>query len=193
MPRFYRGAGVGTYWYLNDAQVVGFTARNTQITPSSSVMVDHIAGNTTASPYISLTRSYSVAWSYAVFMGLTTPATRGNPGYVYHIDMDDPVPPGLQLLDPIVEIGSQLPTPLSPIPYQHDGLPDFLLGVANPKLMGPYLRALIKQPPGSTNTPRSANLTPQFETIVHTLRDAELLATGFIPSRNVVFRTDAFI
>ena len=34
MPIFYRGAGINTYWYLNDPIVQGFTARAPGITAS---------------------------------------------------------------------------------------------------------------------------------------------------------------
>ena len=34
MPIFYRGAGIGTYWYLNNPIENGFTARSPEMTTS---------------------------------------------------------------------------------------------------------------------------------------------------------------
>ena len=76
-----------------------------------------------------------------------------------------------------------LPSPTSSgPPYQHDGLPDFLLGIVDPGNMGHFLAQHAKQPPSSEGTPRSPNLTIELETLVRALRDAEILAHGIIPA-----------
>lgn len=116
-----------------------------------------------------------------MFFGRTQP-TQARPAYVYEIELDDPLPPGLQLLDPIKEVVATTQSPLSAISYQHDGLPDFLLGVVNPSTMGQYLSTPTKQPPPGGGTTRSANLTPELEALVRALRDAEILAVGNIPA-----------
>jgi hypothetical protein len=107
---------------------------------------------------------------------------------VYEIEIDDPPPLGLQLLDPIKEIANALPPPLSRTSYQHDGVQTFLLGVIDPKSMKRYLSVPIVQPPPRGGTIRPANLTLELETLVRALRDAEVLATGAIPSSCVRHR-----
>jgi hypothetical protein len=181
MPIFYRGAGVGTYWYENDARLNGFTPQSPGTAPSIDRLMHHVARGTVKSPYISLTRSYGVACVYAVFSGRTQP-TETDPGYVYEIEIGAPLPPGLQLLDPVKEVAMAAPEPLDSISYQHDGLPDFLLGVMKPMEMGQFLMASCPQPPPSGGTPRPPNLTIELETLVRALRDAEILAVGNIPA-----------
>lgn len=70
----------------------------------------HTARTTTDSPYVSLSRSYGVALDYALAAGraLPTPAV---PAYVYEIELDDPLPTGLVLLDPIQEVAKGVPSP----------------------------------------------------------------------------------
>lgn len=107
--------------------------------------MNHIKNGTTASPFVSLTRSYSVAWCYA-FSGHSVP-TAATPAYVYEIEINDPPPVGLAVLDPLAEIAAAVPTPLSAASYQHDGLPSFLVGVLDPVAMNHHLTAPIKHPP----------------------------------------------
>ena len=186
MAIYYRGAGVGTHWHTRNAVGHGFTAQSPGLSHSRSRLINHIARGTVTSPYISLTQSYGVAWSYAVFFGRTRP-TRRAPAYVYEVELNDPLPHGLVLLDP-VEIIAAPPSPPAAIPYHHDGLPDFLLGVVNPSTMGHHLSIPIIQPPPGGGTPRPANLTLELEAIVRALRDAELLAFGPIPANCVLNR-----
>jgi hypothetical protein len=184
MPIFYRGAGVGTWWHENDARLNGFTPKEPGAVHSIDRLMEHIARADVNSPYISLTRSYGVAYWYAVPFS-RAPTTKTNPGYIYEIELSDPLPPGLQLLDPVKEVAAAAPGPLEPMwCYQHDGLPDFLLGVMNPMEMGQFLKPLRPQPPsdGGTSIPR---LTIQLETLVRALRDAEILAVGNIPATYV--------
>jgi len=152
--------------------------------------MEHIARADVNSPYISLTRSYGVAYWYTVLFG-RTPATKINPGYVYEIELSHPLPPGLQILDPVKEVAMAAPEPLDLVCYQHDGLPDFLLGVMNPMEMGQFLKPLRPKPPpgGGAPIPR---LTIQLETLVRALRDAEILAVGNIPATCVRNRYEAW-
>ena len=66
MATFYKGAGIGTHWHTHDARRVGFTARSPSTQPGPETLIEHIAIGTANSPYISLTRSYAVAWDYAM-------------------------------------------------------------------------------------------------------------------------------
>ena len=136
MPIFYRGAGIGTYWYRNDPVRQGFIARDPGMESTTNRLMLHIARSTVNSPFISLTRSYGVAWHYAMSSSVRIP-TPSDPAYVHEIEIQKPLPPNLRLLDPVQEVTRTLPAPTSPgQPYQHDGLPDFLIGIVDPGNMG---------------------------------------------------------
>ena len=83
MTIYYRGAGAGTYWHTNDAPQQGFIPQSPGGTPPRDRLINHIARGTVTSPYVSLTQSYGVAWSYAVFFGLIQP-NQQTPAYVYN-------------------------------------------------------------------------------------------------------------
>ena len=192
MAIFYRGAGINTYWYLKDPIEHGFVARDPEMTSTTTRQMLHIARSTVNSPFISLTRSYAVAWRYALVSSERVP-TPEDPAYVHEIEIQEPLPPGLHLLDPIKEVAQMLPSPTSPVPpYQHDGLPDFLLGVVDPGRMENFLTQYAKQPPSSEGTPRPPNLTIELETLVRALRDAEILAHGIIPATCVKNSFDVY-
>ena len=78
MAIFYRGAGISTYWYLNDPIEQGFVARDPEMTPTTTRQMLHIARSTVNSPFISLTRSYGVAWRYAMVSSERGPYCRGS-------------------------------------------------------------------------------------------------------------------
>ncbi len=192
MAIFYRGAGINTYWYLNDPIEQGLVARSPGMTATITRQMLHIARSTVNSPFISLTRSYAVAWHYAM-LGSDRVPTPEDPAYVHEIEIQEPLPPGLHLLDPVKEVAQMLPSPTnSGPPYQHDGLPDFLLGVVDPGRMGDFLTQHAMQPPSSEGTPRSPNLTIELETLVRALRDAEILAHEIIPATCVKKSFDVY-
>ena len=185
MATFYKGAGIGTHWHTHDSRRVGFTARSPATHPDTEALIEHIATGTANSPYISLTRSYAVAWNYAV-RGTTNIRTLDKQGYVYEVEIDIPLPSGLELLDPVKEVAMSLPNPIDvgseaeyPI-YQHNGLPTFLLGVVSPRDMSRFQIGRQPQPPGP-GVPCPPNLTPQLEALVNALRDAEILFHRHIP------------
>lgn len=190
MAIFYRGAGVGTYWHGNDARISGFTSHFPGMTPTPQVLMHHIGRGTTASPLISLSRSYGVAEDYAKNAGRRRP-TASNPAHVYQIEINDPPSAGLLLWDPIQQIAAHLPGPLGSA-YQHDGQPSFLLGVIDPLRMHAFLSAPYVQPPPSGGTPRPPTLTIELETLVRALRDAEILAVGTVPAACVTNRYDVY-
>jgi hypothetical protein len=107
--------------------------------------------------------------------------TRGRPAYVYEIEINE-VAPGFHILDPLKEITSGLNGPLNTPTYQHDGHPDFILGVVDPENQAACLNKVCTQPPGSGGTPRPANLSIELETIVRAIRDSEILSLGTIPA-----------
>jgi hypothetical protein len=189
MPIFYRGAGVGTYWHPdnNDARQVGFTPHSPGMIRSHSRLMQHIAEATTSSPYISLTRSWGVALSYA--LNGRAPATQAVPAYIYEIELDEPLPLGMVLLDPVKEVVNAVPRPTG-MPYQHDGSPDFLLGVVDPIGQQHFLNQVRPHPLGAVSRP--ANLSLELTTIVRALRDAEIIVVGTIPANCVTNHVPVF-
>lgn len=177
---FYRGAAIGTYWHASDARLAGFTPQQPTQQPSLDRLMNHIVYGTVASPYVSLTRSYGIALNYALDFS-RTPASATNPAFVYEIEIADPLPPGLSLLDPLREVVQSFPQPESDYTYHHNVDHHYLLGVISPTNMRRYLRQMVKQPPPGGGTPSSPLLTLQLQTIVRALRDAEVLAFGNIP------------
>jgi hypothetical protein len=182
MPIFFRGAGLGTYWHPsnNNARLLGFTPHFPGMARSHNRLMHHIAVATTSSPYISLTRSWGVALSYA--LNGRAQATQTDPAYIYEIELDDPLPIGLILLDPVREVVNSVPSPTG-MPYQHDGSPDFLLGVVDPIGQQKFLSQVRPHPIGAVSRP--ANLSLELTTIVRALRDAEIIAVGTIPAQCV--------
>ncbi len=185
MPIFYRGAGPGTYWALNDARLCGFTSQAPGMPPSADRLIQHIARGTVFSPYISLTRSFAVARDYALSGPFTMVASSTEPGFVYEIELNDPLPRGLDVIDPVREVANNTLGPLAQFSYHHDGPKTFLLGVIDPKL---YRRKTTIQAPPATGTPRPPNLSLELEAMVRAVRDSELLAVGTIPGIAVVNR-----
>jgi hypothetical protein len=124
MAIFYRGAGIGTWWHVHDARVSGFTPHFPGADRDQAILTHsakrHIRNGTSASPFVSLTRSLSVAWSYAVFGGKRLPS-EDEKAYIYEIKIDK-CPAGLDLFDPLVLIANEVRTQLlSELSYQHDG------------------------------------------------------------------------
>ena len=192
MAIFYRGSGIGTYWHINNPIESGFAARAPEMTPTINRLMLHIARSTVNSPFISTTRSYAVALRYAMSSSVRVPTVK-SPAYVHEIEIQEPLPKGLELLDPVKEVAKSLPSPTSiGPPYQHDGFPDFLLGIVDPSNMGRFLEQHSMQPPSSEGTPRTPNLTIELETLVRTLRDAEILAYGNIPAKSVKNRFEVY-
>jgi hypothetical protein len=164
MAVFYRGAGVGTYWHVHDPRLTGFTSHSPGTLPSPDRVMSHISLGTTFSPYISLTRSYGVAHTYAMRLG-RAPATAANPGYVWEIELNDPLPGNLQLIDPVKLIAQAVPDPIAAVPYQHDGAPNILIGLIDVS-QASLLVAPCPMPPNS-NPPASApNVSTGLRTLV---------------------------
>jgi hypothetical protein len=91
MAKFYKGVGVGTFLHPKDLRIVGLAPHNPGGTYDVDAIMRHVAHGTTISPCISLTRSYGVAYDYAVNGGRAFPDA-SNPAYVYEIDIADPAP-----------------------------------------------------------------------------------------------------
>lgn len=188
MAIFYRGAGIGTYWHTHDARLEGFIAHSPGAPRSLGTQIGHIKNGTTTSPYISLTRSYSVALTYAVYCGQEQP-DEDKPAFVYEIELTKPLPTGLDIFDPAYDILAKCGAkdPLADHTYQHDGFPDFIAGVID-RTMRERLTKHIAHPPPGIATARSASLSESLEAVVRAIRDAELLAVGTIPTNCIICR-----
>lgn len=186
MPIFYKGAPVGTHWHSHDAKRTGFRSRRQVANADRSNtqrLMEHIARGTTTSPFISLTRSYEVALTYAQIW--QRPPEIGESGFIYEIEIVEGG--GVELIDPVKAVSAILPEPFD-VAYQHDGPPDFLIGVVAPARFSEYWERDYAQPTGNHGTRRPPQLSIQLETLVRALRDAEILAVGQIPASCVMRR-----
>src|SRR5689334_12489051 len=100
MAIFYRGAEPGSYWDLKYARQIGFLAQLPHLTATMDRLINHIAQTTVTSPFVSLSRSYAIAHGYAM-VGPNGIAVQDQPAYVCEIEIANPIPLGLSLLDPI--------------------------------------------------------------------------------------------
>jgi hypothetical protein len=173
---------MGTYYHERDACREGFVARMPVAEATSDLMIAHVARGTTRSPYISLTRSFGVAKSYALVNRM--PHMRQKKGLVYMIELDKRS--DVELLDPVKQMARLLGNPCDDPSYHHDGHQGFLLGVADPVRHWVERSREIAQPPPAEGTPRPANLHPHFEAMVRSLRDSEILAVRAIPKKFVI-------
>ena len=183
MTTYYRGAGVDTYWHSRDARASGFSAQMPGAAGGRQTIINHINNQlTSTSPYISMTRSYEVAEHYARYFGRDHPSP-ARPAFVYEVEFD-PMPAGLQLLDPIIEIAKTLNSPLAPPPfYQHNGAPDVLLAVVRESVLPNILRTPVRNPGvPAGNLP---HISDNLRALVRALRDAEVLAYVAIPQNCV--------
>lgn len=182
MPRLYKGVGVGTFLHgLHkgaDLQKTGIASQSPNLSYGHAAMIDHIAGNTD-SPFISVTRSYGIAYNYAIDFSRAVP-TATDPAFIVAIDVDYPTARrhGLAFMDPVAEIAKIVNDPLAVGSYQHDGEMNFILGVANPSKMSAFRTKPTVHPPGNTTPPAPARLSPELQAIVRALRDAEIVVHG---------------
>ena len=183
MPIFYRGAGLGTYWHMNDARITGFTPHYPGAGQGISRVLQHIARGTTASPYVSLTRSFGVAWGYAM-AGKKLPSVV-RPAYVYEIEIDETDGLGTRLLDPVTVIANSLGSPYEMRTYHHDGDSAFLLGLVDPVGQKPSLRQDVRFAPPGQGSDRSPLLHIELEALVRSLRDAEILSFGAVAAGQI--------
>lgn len=182
MALFYRGAGIDTYWHKNDPRLTGFTAHSPGTEASTDRLMNHIAQSTVTSPFISLTRSFGIALDYALF-GMTK-ASKSNPAFVWEVELGNPLPKGMHLIDPVKEIADGLPAPQANLTYHHDGAGSVLLGLVDPEKENILLEP-VPIPPGGGATPKAPNLSLELRTLIRTLRDAEVLVIGAIPASRI--------
>jgi hypothetical protein len=133
MAILYKGAGGGAYWHTNDACATGFAPMKTSAPFGVDRLMRHVAKGYFNSPYVSLTHSFGVAFSYALFgKGRLTNKVAA---YVYEMEVGGRVSTRASVANPVKEVAEAAPAPTAAINYQHDGDPDFILGVANPNTM----------------------------------------------------------
>ena len=187
MPVFFRGAGLGTYWWANDARRSVFTAQAPRNPVSRDRLLQHVGGSTQTTPFISLSRSFAVAFDYAQKGGRAFPS-KAKPAFVYEIEID--VAAAFHVLDPLKEIASGLPAPLATPSFHHDGDQKAILGIVD-STQAAYLTAAVRYPP--PQAPKSGvNVGVELTGMLRALRDAELLAVDNIPARCVVVRHDVW-
>jgi hypothetical protein len=186
MPLLFKGVRAGTHWHTNDATKTGFTAWASTMPHDLDMMMLHISEATVYSPYISLTVSYAVACSYAG-SAATGSAAPTSPGYVYMVRVPDPLPSDLTLYDPVKEIGTRTPTPPAHIPYQHEGMPEYIFGVIDPRNFSGNLLA-YRLGSGGKVMAQPHIPSQHLKTLVCALRDAELLVLKEIPAGYVLHR-----
>lgn len=180
MSVLYKGAGPGTYWWLNDARLHGFSVPPS-VFPSPSATCRHIAVESHPSPYISLTTSFAVAVTYAS-VGPQGAASPTNPGYVYEID---PSQLFASLHDPVFELSSGART-RNRWSAEHDGNQDLILGIAAKSLHGAVLTTAPRRP--GANLGHAPQITPELHALVFAIRDAEVLSSASIPKSCIVTR-----
>lgn len=177
----YKGAGFGRYYCENDARLLGMEARSPDRPRSGDLLVRHIVDGTEGSPFLSLTKSYSVALSYAR-IGKRL-ATEHDPAVVYEITVE---PGQLQLIDPVIEIAKKWQEEPG---YHHSGSPLTLLGLVDPAHEHWLQYPVPNPPPGGA--PRQGPRVPrELTAMVRAIRDAEILVVGSIPKKYI---TDRFI
>ena len=178
MTRFWKGVGVGTFLHGADLRITGIAPARPGASHSGTSVMQHVAWGSTRSPLISLTKSWDVAKDYARNSGYSPP-TAANPAYVYEVVVPDPLPPGVELIDPVCFVATLNTNPLTSS-YHHDGNQAFLLCIVDP-LKNPTPANISFPPLLRGGTPRPPNRTIELETMVRSLRDAEVLVLGNVP------------
>ena len=117
-------------------------------------------------------------------------ATAADPGFVYEVDLGDPLPAGMRLLDPMQVVTGAFANPLAAPSYQHNGASRFVLGVIDPLRMGHLLAVPSRQPPPAGGVAHPPNLTDELTALPRALRDSEILAVGNVPAARVTNRFD---
>jgi hypothetical protein len=188
MPRLYKGIGVGTFLHdlhrKADLRQTGIPAHSPHKGYGHAAMISHVSGDT-ESPFVSLTRSFGVAYNYAIDYSRAVPTTN-DPAFVCAIDVEyaDLRGTPLTFMDPMVEIAKQINDPLGLTSYHHDGEMDFILGVANPSAMSHFRIKNAMRPPRDTTPAGPPHLSAAFQALVRALRDSEIIAHGdTIPGR----------
>ena len=106
MAVFYKGVGFGRFYASNDARKGGIAPRADRVA-NRDAMISHIVDGTEGSPYVSLTKSYSVALGYAR-IGKRL-ASEDSPGVVYEISIEEGEMGNI--VDPVAAIAGSFPPP----------------------------------------------------------------------------------
>lgn len=177
----YKGAGPGSHWWNNNAQLTGFTVA--AAIWNASRMVRHITAFSHPSPYLSFSASFAVAREYALD-GPAGAASQAQPGTVYEIDTAL-CPAQLPLVDPANAILTANPAlGVGNLPTHHDGGQDLILDIASPAL---HATVLTTPPPRLGNAlPAGPAIQRELQAVVFALRDAEVLIAGNVPANCIV-------
>lgn len=190
VTHFYKGVGVGTFLHPHDLRISGITPAKPTANFDLAAVTQHVSRGVIMSPCISVTRSYAGAEDYAR-NAATSPPTRVAPAYVYVIDVPDAVRTGITMCDPVEYVASRNRNPSASPSYHHNGSRRFLLALVDPILHQPLLTTPPVRPPGMTGgAPAGPSVTPELETMVCALRDAEALVIGSVPRQWIIERFD---
>jgi len=191
MTHFYKGVGVGTFFHPMDLRVTGIDPADRSGRFDDQMAMQHICHGSHRSPCVSVTKSYGVAESYAR-TGLGPPSP-GVPGYVYVLNIPNPAPfEAPRVVDPVFVVASHNNNPLTSPSYHHNGNQQYLLGVVSPRLHPNFLYAPAPTRPGSAKSIGPPHLTPELQTMVWALRDAEALIVGSVPTTWIIDRLDVY-
>jgi hypothetical protein len=174
MPILYKGASPDTHWHRTDPRHTGFIVSGGQ-PHSPSLVTQHISYASHPSPYLSFTLSYAVAREYG-----RIGATRRKPGFVYAVDTA--LDPTLRVLDPVLTLAQAY----SPI-HEHDGCPKLVPAIAS-KGTGHAARVLTAPPARLSTLPRPPSWRNELQAVIYSLRDAEILVHGAVPSTCITQR-----
>lgn len=174
IPTLYKGAGPGTHWHVNDARLGGFTSG--ALPANVNGIIRHITAYSFPSAYLSMSTSFAVARTYALF-GPSGPATLSAPGYVYEIDLStlNPAPP---ITDPVHGISGGAN---GPVAHQHNGAGTLIAEVAQG--LGAY--TACHQCGGGMQPPA---VSAEFRALVFAIRDGEVLVNGNVLAGAVINR-----
>jgi hypothetical protein len=171
MAVFYKGVGFGRHYRDRDARREGIEYRAPMRALSGDPRVRHIVEGTAGTPYVSLTRPYSVALAYTR-MGKRM-ASETFPAVVDEVTVDVS-DPAIQIVDPVLEIARLWDKEPS---YQHNGLPYTLMGIVDPAHAHWLQYPVFTPPPGGA--PRQGpQVSRELTAMVRALRDSEILAVG---------------
>ncbi len=190
MSIYYRGAPVSTYWHKYDARIRGFSPVEPLSTKSTvDRVMNHITESITHSPFISFTKSFGIAREYAT-RKIASPT---KPGFVYEIDLPDPLPKSVEIIFPIkMMICNELNRTLD-VDYHYEGDSRLLIGIIDPRNYRNLLNLQRKLPfDGPERLGSVVTTTKKLKTIVFCLRDAEVLVKGEIPKEWVFKRYEVY-
>ena len=173
LPRLFKGAGPGTYWWNQYRQNGGAlpsgisSPRRVGVVSVNDIVL-HITAYSSNSPVTSVTTSFAIALRYAR-VGPAGAASETNPGYVFEIDSFR-APKDIRWFDPIAAVTTK------GIVHHHQGDETLVMMLAGGRNLP--LRP-VPVPGGGAQIPV---FTTELKAVVNAVRDAELLVEEIPPA-----------